>query len=241
MGSYGPSDRAKEVSRDMTRSPLSQGGILLAFALTFATMAPSPANADYTPPANTEGYTTVGPDGAKVQNQGSLDAGDAVNAWNAWTGQSKLSTGTTGCGTSNSCIIYVDEGQTLNSPMDDCTADTISETGTWAEAHQIYDGGDTLQDDDCAAYGDNYPVFVIILNTSLGLDDDPDKIHVQRHELGHAIGLGDAPTAYCWLDYPYWLPLMNNGTQAGTYCSAYPANYTASYNEALYAAIRSGW
>ena len=75
---------------------VAQWGALLCLAVTCLTLQPSHARADYTPPANTPGYTTVGPGGAKVQNQGSLDAGDAGNAWNAWTGQSQLSTGTTG-------------------------------------------------------------------------------------------------------------------------------------------------
>jgi hypothetical protein len=226
------------------RLRVAQGGIILWFVLTLMAIETRPASADYMPGAGPAGYTTVGEDGAKVQNQGSLNAGDAVNAWNAWTGQSKLSLGTTGCGTSNSCIIYVDEGQTLNSPMDACTADTILGTSSWAKAFQIWNGGANLSDPDCDSLSTDpdYPIFVIVLNTSLGLGSTA-KLHIQRHEVGHAVGLGDEPFVECWLDYPYWSPLMNNGTQtaAGSCDGVYPANYTASYNEALYSAIRSGW
>ena len=59
----------------MKRSLLMPGAILLMFALTFLTLDPTPVQADYTPPDNTPGYTTVGSGGAKVQNQGSLTQG----------------------------------------------------------------------------------------------------------------------------------------------------------------------
>jgi hypothetical protein len=64
------------------------------------------------------------------------------------------------------------------------------------------------------------------------------RLHIQRHELGHAIGLWDA-TVNCWNSHFYWWPLMNNGILAS--CGGYGSNDAATYNEALYAAIRSGW
>lgn len=200
--------------------------------------------ADYYPGDNTPGYYTVGAAGAKVQNQGSLDPYDTVSAWNAWTSTTKLSVGTTGCGTSTSCFIFVDEGQILNDTY--CTVPYIGDDGIYAVAYQTIYGGNNIGDADCNAIAQSsYPVFVIALNNSSINQMSPTpraiaKLHTQRHEIGHGIGLPDAPTVYCYSESWYYRPLMNNGTQPA-YCGIYPENYTATYNEALYAVIRSGW
>lgn len=201
------------------------------FALSAATRA------DYTPPDNTPGYTTVGSGGALLQDQSTrLDASDAVNAWNTWTSKTKLATGTSGCGTTTSCVIYVNEGANLLWTY--CTAPTLSGSFPWAATYQITASGSNMSDSDCDSLAPNFPIFVVDYNASLGLGTTA-KLHLQRHEVGHTIGLGDAPNAACWQDFGYWKPLMNNGT--GGVCSAFPSNYTASYNEAVYAVLRSGW
>lgn len=224
----------------MLRSRGSLGGIALGSAL-IALGVVQLALADYTPPSNTPGYTTVGSGGAKVIDYSDLDAADAVASWNWWTSKSKLSTAAnmTGCGSTTSCIVYVNESSTL--PGTNCTVPDLP-SGTYGTAYQIWNG-QNIGDSDCATLSSSYPVFVISLNVSLNLlTPYPNSyLHIQRHELGHAIGLGDAPTATCWSEWGYWLPVMNNGTQKATYCPTYPNNFTASYNEALYAVIRSGW
>ena len=212
--------------------------ILLALFGVQAFILVPTAAADYTPPPNTPGYVTVGSGGALVQSQSTaLDPYDAVGAWNTWTSKSKLSVGSAGCGTTTSCIIYVNEGSALAWTY--CTAPMIYETGVWARTYQITSSGNNLGDPYCNGLAPNYPIYVVDYNTSLGLGSIA-RLHVQRHKIGHGIGLADAPTVYCWQDYGYWKPLMNNGTESG-YCSAFPNNYTASYNEALYAVLRSGW
>ena len=57
--------------------------------------------------------------------------------------------------------------------------------------------------------------------------------------LGHAIGLWDAlSTTSCWTESSTVYPLMKN---SNTNCGSFGSNITATYNEALYAVIRSGW
>ena len=143
----------------------------------------STVEADYYPGDNTPGYYTVGSGGAKVQNQGSLDAADVVSAWNTWTSTSKLSTGTTGCGTSTSCFIMVDEGQTLNGTS--CTVPYLSDSNPtqYGVAYQIIYGGNNIGDSDCNSLAQSsYAVFVLVLNYSLLHSNTTAKLHVQRHE-----------------------------------------------------------
>lgn len=220
------------------KTPIA-AGILLVMGIVagWFVLRPDLAGADYTPPPNTPGYTTVGSGGALVQNQSTnLDHYDAVGVWNYWTAKSKLAVGSSGCGVSTSCIIYANENATLSWTY--CDLENLPDPGDWAKTYQITSSRSNIGDADCDLLAPTYPIFVVGYNASLGLGST-QRLHVQRHELAHAIGLGDASTVTCWQEYGYWLPLMRNG--GGSSCLVFPQNYTASFNEAVAAVIRSGW
>lgn len=186
--------------------------------------------ADYTPPDPVPGYSTVGSGGALLENQGTaLDMVDSAAAWNIWTGKSKLAAGSYGCGSLTSCVIFANEGSYLY-----YTYCAVPYTGSFAQTYQI---GVNLSSADCLALVDPYPIFVVTVNNQSF--NSTQKLHIARHEVAHAVGIDDAPTQSCWQEWGYWLPLLRNG--GGTGCTAFPSNYTATYNEALYAVIRSGW
>ena len=114
-------------------------------------------------------------------------------------------------------------------------------SGIWAATYQITSSGSNLGDPDCDGLAANYPVFVVDYNASMTFGAIA-KQFIGRHEIGHAIGLPDVPTVACWQDGSgFWLPLMNDGLYKATYCPSYPTNYTATFNEAVAAVLRSGW
>ncbi len=215
------------------RTRLSIGSaILLLCASLLPSLEHTIAKADYYPPELPYYWETVGSGGAKVQNQGTpLSAGDAVNAWNAWTAKSKLAVGTAGCGTSIACVIFAYENATLYYTY--CDVPPIE--GQWfATTHLI---GVTMTDPDCTDLDDGYNLFVVVLKDQSFTNTQ--KLHIQRHEIGHAIGLWEAlDSTACWTEWGYVVPVMKHDS---INCSSYPSNYSATYNEALYAVIRSGW
>jgi hypothetical protein len=201
--------------------------VFVATALTLA-LASKTVSADYSPPAYPGYWTTVGIGGALLQDQGpGMNVSDAASSWNSWTGYAKLATGSSGCGTSTSCVIFVDGGATL--AWTDCT---IEGPTFWAAAHLL---GVTTADPDCADYVDPYPIFAISV-ANMQFDSD-QLVHIRRHEVGHALGLWDTTTA-CWTDSGDLYPLMKN---SATNCADFPENHMPTPNEASQAAIRSGW
>lgn len=97
--------------------------------------------------------------------------------------------------------------------------------------------GVTLTDPDCVDLDQGYTIFVVVLDSQSF--NTTQRMHLQRHEVGHAIGLWEANDAMtCWTEWGYVLPVMKHDS---TNCASFPNNYTASYNEALYAVLRSGW
>lgn len=199
--------------------------LVLAFALS---ISPRVATADYSPPGYPGWWTTVGIGGALLQDQGpGMNVSDAASSWNSWTGYAKLTTGSTGCGTTTSCVIFVDGGATL--ALTDCTIEAPS---FWAAAHLL---GVTTADPDCADYVDPYPIFAISV-ANIGFTAD-QLVHIRRHEVGHALGLWDTTTT-CWTESGSLLPLMKNNA---TNCTGFPTNHIPTANEASQDAIRSGW
>lgn len=185
------------------------------------------ASADYSPPPGPFQHV-VGAGGAQVQNQGTvLNASDAIGSWNSWTGKSKLSSGTSCAAV---CIIYANSGATLY--YTSCVV-PYPASGSWADARVA--AGTSENNLGCTYLGtDAYPIFVVNYYSA----PSNGYLHVERHELGHALGLPDTSTA-CWAWWVGYQPLMNNGTFRT--CSAFPDNYTASANEVSAVISRNGW
>lgn len=166
----------------------------------------------------------------------------------AGQGQSVLSLGSSGCGSTTSCVIYIDDGERLSGTQ--CDIPEV-DNAWYAETHILAGINESsLTNQACYSLGSTtYPVFVVSINSEKNDPQteeedeqwwDPGRmLHIARHEAGHAFMLDDAESSTsCWQTWGFWLPLMKNVT---TNCAAYPHNYSASYNEALYAVIRNGW
>lgn len=203
---------------------------VVAAAAVLGLVSIGPVLADYTPPA-APFASRIGPNGAIVQNQGTpLNASDAVSAWNTWTARSRLTLGTSGCGTTIACIIYANSGATLYYTA--CVLPTVP-SGYWAATYVAANGYENTAG--CTSLGSQAtPIFVVAYRSA----PSGGYLHVQRHELGHALALNDTSTA-CWPVYGWYSPLMNNGTY-GT-CPAYPNNVTASPNEIGAVISRNNW
>lgn len=86
-----------------------------------------------------------------------------------------------------------------------------------------------------------YPLFIVSYNNEQ-THSQGFRTHIQRHEIGHALNLGDT-NHQCWSFNSPIYPLMRNSafTIDGQTCPSYPSNITATPNEAAYAKSRSGW
>lgn len=199
---------------------------LLAVAGAFMAIV-DVARADYDPVTGPFNHV-VGSNGAQVQNQGTpLSPTDALGAWNSWTGTSKLSSGTSCAGV---CIIYANSGATLY--YTSCVV-PYPASGAWADARVA--AGTSENNLGCTSLGsDANPIFVVNYYSAPSYG----YLHVQRHEMTHALGLNETSTT-CWTWWVGYKPLMNNGT-FGT-CSGFPYNYTASDNEVAAVISRNGW
>jgi hypothetical protein len=220
------------------RTRVLAGGAVVSGALLIAISFAGLVFADYTPSDPPYEYG-VGSGGAKVQDQGTvLDESDAAAAWNIWTSTSKLSLGTSGCGSTTSCIIYANDGATLTNTS--CVIPQVPD-GAWAVAHILAGSYRSIPSSDCNLGSSTYPIFVVAIDDEGSWSSSDKKLHVARHEVGHALMLGDTSQS-CWDEWGYLLPLMHNSSAN---CSSgglsFPQNYSATYNEALYAVIRNDW
>lgn len=200
--------------------------------LILSLLSAHPALADYTPSDPWYAYG-VGSGGAKVSdNTTVIDESDAAAAWNTWTNFNKLTLGSNGCGSTTSCIIYANDGTTvLGCPVPEVDAPW------WAEAHILAGSYRSIADSNCNLGSTTYPIFIVSIDDEGSWSSDDKKLHVARHEMGHALLLGDT-SASCWSEWGYLLPIMHDTSDN---CSSYPQNYSATYNEALYAVIRNDW
>lgn len=193
------------------------------------------ARADYTPPYPQWNFN-LGAGGTYVVNYGTaIDPVPPSDAWDSWTGYNQLiPTGSpSGCGTSVSCVYFVNEGATI--PGTVCAVPSIGDSGganaIKALVYALAGNQSTLCGSSYAS--PTFPIFVINVNSSLSFTVT-DKTHIGRHELGHALSLPDAPSESCYFVNPAWYPLMRNNYHATT-CSTYPQNGTATPNEISWA------
>ena len=219
--------RARLSRRRPGRLPLTLAAALLAGDAALLLVAS--ASADYDPSTFGHPFSHhIGAGGAQVQTQGTpLDSSDALGAWNSWTSRSKLSSGTS-CSTG--CIIYANSGATLYYTT--CVV-PYPISGAWADTRVA--AGMVENNLGCTSLGsDTYPIFVVNYYSAPSYG----YLHVQRHEMGHALGLNDANVA-CWSWWVGYQPLMNDGMFGN--CSGFPYNYTATANEASYVVSTDGW
>lgn len=136
------------------------------------------------------------------------------------------------CGLYDGCVIFDTESTSLLG-VATCTLPAVS---PYAALYIDTDTGYNLPDPDCHGIGSDYhPTFVLVLDSSV---PSGAYTHIQRHEVGHALGLNDTSTS-CYTENSTYYPLMNNGT-SGT-CSNYPNNITATSNEIQGVISRNSW
>jgi len=193
---------------------------------------------------------TVGYSGAYVVNQSTIgfSMSDATGAWNIWTNTSKLrySGGNTNCGVDTSCVIFANEDSDLWGTG--CTVPDQDGANDWAAVYLVAGSYyNNTGDSQCSSVGSyTYPVFIVAINIAdnwvfKDWNDTPNrKVHTQRHELAHGLGLWDASTVSCWTNiWGFVLPLMRN--LGGTGCTDYPNNVSASDNEISHVISKNGW
>ena len=108
------------------------------------------------------------------------------------------------CGYLNGCVMYDISGTSLDW-VPSCVVPNTSPywATTWVSAGSYYNV--------CPGLGsDQGPVFVISVDPSQIGTDWWKNQHVGRHELGHALALGEAYHS-CWNENGGVFPLMNNG------------------------------
>lgn len=224
-----------QVQSSATRTHQIPTLVALIVAIVAATMAllPQSALADYTPPAGPYAFV-VGPNGTNILNDSTpLSPSDSSSFWNSSTGFSRVLVPVSGvnCGYWDGCIIFDNAGTSLLG-VPGCTVPTPP--SGWAATYIDTDSQSNLGAYPCHGIGSDYaPTFVVSYVSA----PSSGYTHIQRHEVGHALGLNDTSSS-CYYDSGY-KPLMNNGTY-GT-CGIYPSNTTATYNEIQAVISRNSW
>jgi hypothetical protein len=199
-------------------------------------------DADYTV-TNSSYYTydsdlIVGPNGTLLLKSSSLssylDLSEISGHYTSATGYSRVNvpSGSADCGYSDGCVMY-DIRQTTNDWWPSCTT---PDTSAWAT---IYVGATSYNNTGCTGLGSDYaPVWVVAINTGAVLDNWYAYQHVGRHEVGHALGMGEAGHS-CWSDSGIYYPLMNNNPNVSACGYAHNAYLTPHEVSAIIS--RNGW
>jgi hypothetical protein len=166
-----------------------------------------------------------------------LNPNDASTFWNNSTGFSRvlIPGGPIDCGIYDGCVLFDTESTTLIG-VASCDLPAITD-GSYAKLYVDTDSEYNLPDEDCRGIGSDYhPTFVLLIDTGA---PSGAYTHMQRHEVGHALGLGDTDTSVtCWTESSVYYPLMKNSS---TNCDNYPNNVTATYNEVQGVIDRNDW
>lgn len=188
-----------------------------------------PAAADYTPPSGPYGAVVVGANGSKlIDDSTALDPYDIAGYWNLVTQFERLSvpSGPSDCGLTEGCTLIDTAGTSLiGSPS--CTVPTPTYNA------DLRVSSDSFENTGCPGMGTDYnPVFLI--DYSYG----SSTTYIGRHEMGHALGLHEAPQS-CYTENSLRYPVMNNGLSYG--CSNWGTNINATANEVAAVISRNGW
>lgn len=184
----------------------------------------------------------VGPNGTLLLKRSSLssnlDLSDLSGHYTAATGFSRVlvPTGGADCGYTDGCVMF-DVRSTSNDWWPSCTTRDVSDpSSNWAT---IYVGAGAHNNTNCAGVGSDYtPVWVVAIHTGNTPNTWYAYQHLGRHEVGHALAMGEAGHS-CWGTYPYYYPLMNNGPAASA-CGPAMNVYLTS-NEVSAIISRNGW
>lgn len=166
-----------------------------------------------------------------------LSLSDIAGHYSAATGFSRVSvpSGGADCGYSDGCIMF-DIRQTSNDWWPSCTTPDVYQPTNWAT---IYVGSGSYNNTNCYGLGSDYaPVWVVAIHIGNVPNNWYAYQHVGRHEVGHALALGEAGHS-CWSSSGVYYPLMNNGPAASACGPAQNAYLTP--NEVSAIISRNGW
>lgn len=225
--------------------PAFLGRLLRAYALptilavlAVALLPATGVRADYTP-ASAPYIYNVGPNGTYLIASSSLPSSfmalsDATGHFAARTGFSRvlIPNGSVDCGLTVGCTLF----DIHLTSLDWAPSCTVRDVGSANWAATFISAG-TYNNSGCMLGSTSAVVFLVGMNTVNIQNDWYGYQHVVRHEVSHALGLGDTAFAcYTQSGITGYLPLMNNGPCPGPY-----RNFYLTDNETNAIVSRNGW
>jgi hypothetical protein len=206
--------------------------------------------ADYSPVNSPYTSWRVGSGDLYWWEEGTPLTQDGVDAWNYWLGayfSEPAHIGANPCDDGIPCILFMNENDEVNGTT--CTVPDISgtsvrakiyisvgtSTNLWQSHEQYYD--------DCLFGSEADPIFVIVVNDDACCTHNSAlQLHIQRHEVGHALGLGDTGTSCEWDSVWLW-PLMQNDliNPCEDAMHEWPENFSATWNELEHVLDWNSW
>lgn len=182
----------------------------------------------------------VGPNGTLLLKSSALSSNlslsDIAGHYSSATGFSRVivPSRSADCGYTDGCVMF-DVMQTSNDWWTSCTTPDAG-SGNWAA---IFVGAGVFNNTNCSGLGSDYaPVWVVAINPGNVPNNWYAYQHVGRHEVGHALAMGEAGHS-CWSSSGLYYPLMNNGPAASACGPAQNAYLTP--NEVSAIISRNGW
>lgn len=224
--------------RNCTTSALLARALSLALVTMLAVgvvvlLPPASARADYSPTYSSyylfNSALKVGPNGTYMIASSALPSSymalsDVQGHYTARTGFSRVlvPSGGVDCGYTVGCVAF-DVPSTTMDWWPACTTPAVA-TGYWAQTFVSL--GSVYNNTGCSGLGTTTsPLFIVSMNTSSIPSSWYAYQHVTRHEIGHALALGEASgtgSSCSWdSSLGVYLPLMNNGPCPSPYYNDY--------------------